>query len=200
MSNEDDEEMVQVTVNVPKSIKETAQDKLEYGGITREVRESLQRVAFGEDLNQRSRLERQAEELREKRAELRDQRRELDAEIESIDNKINGIQETISQLSSKEERYESKLEELEYRLRDPDDEWFHLVPTLRVVERIANEVNKEPEGVIQDVKERNPDIPDYAFEPVPPMHERHDLHNPVWSGVPEEDIDLDVEDREAKYR
>lgn len=187
-----DEETVQVVVNVPKSVKETAQDKLEYGGLTREVREALQRVAFGEDLNQRSRLERQLEELQDEREELRNQRRELDADIEAVDNKINGVQNSLNQLSTEEDRYEAKLEELEYRLRD---EGTRLWPTNGNVARVAKEAGKEPEGVVQDLKERNPDVPDIAFE-----EGKLYSNEPSWNGVDEEDIELDVEDREERYR
>lgn len=190
--SEDDEEMQQVTVTVPVSVHETAKTKLEYGGISREVREALRRVAFGEDMNQRSRLEQQMDELKDEREKLRAERRELDAKIENIDSKINGIQDDISQLSSEEERYESKLEELEYRLRD---DGIRMWPSNRHVERIAKEAQREPEAVIHDLKERNPDVPDYAFE-------QGDLHrqDQQWNGVPEEDIDLPVDEREPRYR
>lgn len=190
--SKDDEEMKQIAVNVPASVHETAKMKLEYGGISREVREALRRVAFGEDMNQRSRLEQQMEELKDEREELRADRRELDAKIANIDSKIDGIQDDISQLSSEEERYESKLEELEYRVRE---DGTRLYPGNGHVERIAKEAKREPEAVVNDLKERNPDIPDYAFE-------QGDLHrqNQRWNGVPEEDIDLPVDEREARYR
>lgn len=188
----DDEETTMITVNVPTSVHETAKQKLEHGGLSREVRESLRRIAFGEDMNQRSRLERQLEELRDEREELRAERRELAAKIENIDSKIDGIQDDISSLSSEEERYESKLEELEYRVRA---EGTRLWPENVHVERVAKEAQREPDAVINDLMERNPDIPEYAFE-------EGDLYRTEnrWDGVPEENIDIDVSERESKYR
>lgn len=192
MMSDDDEETKRITVIVPKAVHETAKKKLKHGGISREVRESLRRVAFGEDMNQRSRLEQQLEELRDERQELRAERREIDAKIENVESKIDGIQDDISQLSSEEERYESKLEELEYRVRE---DGTRLDPNNGHVERVANEAQREPEAVVNDLKERNPDVPDYAFE-------EGDLYgkNKPWNGVPEENIDLAVDDRTAKYR
>lgn len=190
--SDDNEEMKLINVNVPKSVHETAKKKLEYGGISREVREALRRVAFGEDMNQRSRLEQQMEVLRDEREELRAERREIDAKIENIESKIDGIQDDISQLSSEEERYDSKLEELEYRVRE---DGTRLWPENSHVERVAKEAQREPEAVVNDLKKRNPDIPDYAFEKMTPYSD-----DPDWSGVPEEDIDLAVDDRAAKYR
>lgn len=189
---DDDEETKRINVAVPKSVHETAKKKLEYGGITREVRESLRRVAFGEDMNQRSRLEQQMSELQEEREELRAERREIDAKIETIETKISGLQDDVSQLSSEEERYESKLEELEYRVRE---DGTRLWPENTHVERVAKASQREPEAVVHDLKQRNPDVPDYAFE-------EGDLYRTEqsWSGVPDEDINLSVEDREARHR
>lgn len=195
-----DEETVQVIVNVPKTVRDTAKDKLAHGEMSQELRDTLTRIAFGEELGQRSRLEKRLEDLRDRRDELRRERREIDAKIENLDSRIDGVEKKIGQLTSEEERYEAKLESLEYQLRNPDQPWFHLVPSLNVVKNIAAEYGREPEGVIEDVMARNPDIPDYAFEPVPPQEDRDPIHNPTWGGVPEEDIDLDVDDREARYR
>lgn len=188
----DDEEMQQVTAKVPKSVYETAKKKLEYGGFSREIRDSLRRVAFGEDMNQRSRLEQQLTELQDERDELRAERREIDAKIETIETKISGIQNDISQLTTKEERYESKLEELEYRVRE---DGTRLWPENSHVERVAKEAQREPEAVVNDLKERNPDVPDRAFE-------EGDLYqqNRQWNGVPDEDVNLPVGDREQRYR
>lgn len=189
---DDDEEMSRISVDVKKTHHEMAKRKLEYGGITREIREAIRRVAVGEDMNQRSRLERQLEELQEKRDDLRAKRREIEASIETIETKINGVQHDISQLSSKEERYEAKLEELEYDLREGGQRFY---PEHKKIERIAGETQREPEALINDLKERNPDIPDYAFE----EGDRYGK-NERWTGVPEEDIEIDVENREPKYR
>lgn len=188
----DDEETKRINVAVPQSVHETAKKKLEYGGISREVRDTLRRVAFGEDMNQRSRLEHQLTELQDERDELRAERREIDAKIETIETRITGIQNDISQLSTEEERYESKLEELEYRVREDGTRLF---AENTHVERVAKAAEREPEAVVNDLKERNPDIPDYAFE-------EGDLYreNQSWTGVPDEDVHLAVEDREQRYR
>lgn len=187
-----EEEMKVVSAEVPESIHESVKRKLEYGGLTREIRDHLRRIAVGEDMNQRSRLERQLEELQEERDDLRAQRREIEASIETVETKINGVQHDISQLSSQEERYEAKLEELEFDLREGGKRFY---PGYKRIERIAGETQRESEAIIEDLKARNPDIPDFAFE-------EGDLYgnNERWTGVPEEDISLDVDEREAKYR
>lgn len=183
--NSEDEETVRVVANVPKSVKETAKQKLEYGGISREVQETLERIAFGEELTQRSRLERQREELEEKLRQKREKRRELDAEIDNMEQRIGGIDSKLSNITTKEDKFEAKLEELEAKLRH---DGVHLDPTHPAVERAAGTGSVEPEGVIKTLKDRNPDVPSYAFEKA--MHAEDS-----WNGLPESQADLEVDER-----
>ncbi len=182
----DDEESVRVVANVPKSVKETAKEKLEYGGISREIQETLERIAFGEELTQRSRLERQREELQEELQQKRERRRELDADIANIEQRIDGIDSKLNNITTREDKYEAKLEELEAMLRK---DGMHITPDLPAVERAAKTGGVENEGVIQTLKERNPDVPTYAFEKV--MHAAE-----TWTGLPDSQADLPVDERE----
>lgn len=186
-----DDDSVRVTVCVPEEVRDAAKDKLPHGGMSEEVRDLLTRIAFGEEVNQRSRLERQAEELRERRAEKRRERRELDANIENLDDRIETIERKLGELSTREERYEAKLEELEYRLRS---EGTRIFTGHGLVERVASEAGVEPEGVIGDLKERNPDVPDFAFEPA--IHD----HENEWNGLPDDEAETPVDEREEGFR
>lgn len=194
MSNREDRTIA--SAEVDSQAYETAKDRLPYGGISEEIRSLIERIAYGDELGQRSRLEQRLQELRNQRRELEEERREIDARIDNLGSRIQSVESEISQLSAEEERYEAKIEGLEYRLRNPDNGHFHLTTELSSVAEIAKSSGKSPEGVVKDVRERNPDIPDYAFESPPPMHERDPLHNPVWEGVPESEIDTPVEKRE----
>ena len=182
----DDEEMVQVVVNVPKTVKETAKEKLPYGGITNEVRDTLNRIAFGEDLNQRSRLERQREELNDKLVDKREERRELDTDIENLEQRINSIDEKMSNLTTREDKYEAKIESLEHRLRV---EGSRFDPEHPAIIEAAKTGGVEVEGVIQTLKERNPDVPSYAFQ-----DGLYDTE--TWDGLPDSVADLEVSERE----
>lgn len=186
----DEEEMVQISVNVPKSAKETAKQKLDYGGLSREVRDRINEIAFGADLNQRSRLERQREELQGELREARERRREADADIETLEERIAAIDEKLSNLTTREEKYEAKLEELESQLRR---DGVRVDVDQPAVGRAAATGGVEPEGVIKTLKERNPDVPDFAFEDG--LYDQHD-----WRGVDDEQLGKDVDEREEIYR
>jgi len=72
-----DEEMTQVSVLVPETTKEAAKEHLEHGGLTREIRACLTRVANGNKLtedSQPSDKEQLRQQLKAAREELRDYR------------------------------------------------------------------------------------------------------------------------------
>lgn len=168
----DREELARVVADVPKTVKEAAQDKLEYGGLTREVEELLERIAFGEDLGQRSRIERRLEQLDDEMRGLREERRELDAQIENTEQQRKALEQKLSNLTTKEDKFDAKLEELESRLLD---EGTRLDPDHPAVKRAAATGGTEPEGVIEELKERNPEVPGYAFKQA--MHDTFE-----WNG------------------
>ena len=105
----DEEETTRVVADVPTDVKETAKEKLPYGGISQEIQNTLERIAYGEELGQRSRLERRREELQADLREARERRREIDAEIATLEDKINGVDDKMSTLTSREDKYEAKI-------------------------------------------------------------------------------------------
>lgn len=191
MNSPDDEDTVRVNVEVPQSVRDTAKKKLGHGGISKEVRNRLREIAFGPELNQRSRLERQRQDLADELRGLREERRGIDSQIETVENRIDAVDDQLASLSSREEKFEAKVEELESRLRR---DGVRIDPEHPAVVRAAATGGVEPEGVLEELKERNPDVPDFAFE-----DGLHDYEN-QWNGVPEEGLGVPPEDRERRYR
>lgn len=191
MSEADDEEMVRVNVEVPKTVRDTATEKLEYGGLSREIRERLHEIAFGPELTQRSRLERRREDLKDDLREKREARREIETEIETLENRILAVDEKLTSMTAREDKFEAKLEELESQLRE---DGMRVFPGHPAVGRAAATGEVEIEGVIRELKDRNPDVPDFAFV------EGLNDHENDWRGVSEEDLGKSVEDRERRYR
>lgn len=183
----DGEETARVVAEVPKSVKETAKEKLPYGGLSDEIQQTLERIAFGEELSQRSRLERQRDEIKEKLRQKRAERRELNAEIETLEDRIGGLDEKLSSITTREDKYEAKIEELEAMLRI---DGTRLDPDHAAVKRAATTGGVEPEGVVETLKERNPDVPSYAFEDG--LHSRE-----TWNGLPEHTATLPVHERKG---
>lgn len=187
----DDEETVRINVEVPESVRETAKQKLSHGGISREVRDRLHEIAFGPELAQRSRLERQRASTKEELQDKREERREIDADIETLEGRVQALDEKLASITTKEDKYEAKLEELEASLRE---DGMRLDDDNPNVQRAASTGGVEPEGVLETLKERNPDVPAYAF-----TDGLHDRKN-EWNGVEESEIGKKPDEREGRYR
>lgn len=183
--SDNERETVRVVAQVPREVKDAAKEKLPYGGISEEIRDTLERVAFGEDLTKRSRLERRRDDLQDDLREKRAERRELDAEIETLEERIAGVDEKLATITTREDKYEAKLEELEAKLRH---DGTRLDPDHAAVRRAAETGGVEPEGVVATLKQRNPDVPPYAFEDG--LHDRQ-----TWTGLTSDQADLAPEDR-----
>lgn len=186
----DDEEMVPVRAYIKESVHEIAKEKLEHGGISREIRETMNEVAFGEELTQRNRLERQREDVKGSLQNKRAERREIDAEIETLEENVQSIDEKLASITEEEDKYEAKLEEIESQLRCDGIRVWDDMP---MVTRAAATGGVEPNGVIQTLKERNPDVPSYAFKDG--FGDEHD-----WNGVAEQERNLPPQERERKFR
>lgn len=187
MTDDNEEETARVVADVPADVKETAKEKLPFGGISEEIEATLERIAYGEELGQRSRLERRREELQADLRDARGRRRDIDAEIATIEDKLTGVDEKLSSLTSREDKYEAKIEELEAMLRQ---DGTRLDPDHAAVKRAAETGGVEPEGVVETLKERNPDVPTYAFEDG--LHDRH-----TWDGLDPDTATLPVSERQG---
>ncbi|ADJ17266.1 hypothetical protein HacjB3_19618 (plasmid) [Halalkalicoccus jeotgali B3] len=162
--NADPNETSFVGTDVLTVAKDAVKAKRGHGGISEVIRDAINREAFGEQLNRRGQLEARREELVEKRAERREELREvtnrLEGEIDALGDEIDTLDTKLNSLTTREERYEAKLESLEYWLRVKG---MRFDPGNGRLKEVAASAGREPEGVIQDLKLRNPDVPDVAF-------------------------------------
>lgn len=201
-----EEEDVRVTFTVPEGIRDGAKRRLPHGGMSEELRGTLRRIAHGEDMNQRSRLEKQKRDLKKELRDEREKHRDAGANIETLEDRIQGINDELEGLSAKEDRYEAKLENVEYDLRI---DGMRLWSDHPAVTDVAAEVGKTGEGVIKDLKHRNPDVPDHAFKqgnvgtkdytPVDTAKDKYGLKS--MGGDSDGDGEITpLEDREEEYR
>lgn len=149
-----------VNVRVDKDTKELAKQKLDHGGLTEVVEEALARVAHGEETTERQRVQDHLEELRSERAELRSERDSLNDRLDELDRKIARAEERLDSLMEQDGEYDGMLQMLEERLHSgkPVDK------SIAEVKRAAETGGKEPREVISDLQERNPDVPEDAYQ------------------------------------
>ena len=155
MTNKDD--TVRFNVQMPRHLREDAKRKTERGELAEETRDLFRRLAYGHDgTKQNPEVDRVKAELRDARDHLdtlRSKRRRIEADIEDEESRITRLEERLDNLQASEEKFENAVETLEQVLLNGG----RIFP-----ERIDDDLNAG--AVIQELKERNPEIPDYAFE------------------------------------
>ena len=166
----------QINFTVEQNAKDLAKEKLDHGELSTELRETIHRIAYGEEISKRERLHKRLADLREDKDSLRAEKRELEAEIEEVEGKIARIEERLDGMERQEDKYEATLEMLEETLYAGG----RVFEEHGQVMKAAKIGGKEPADVIDELKERNAAIPDHAF--VQKMHTNKD-----WTGVTREE-------------
>jgi chromosome segregation ATPase len=162
----------QVNFEVEANAKELAKEKLDHGELSRELRETIHRVAYGEEISKRERMHKQLADLREEKDRKRAEVRELQAEIEEIEGKIARVEERLDGMERREDKYEATLELLEETLYSGG----RVFEEHGQVMKAAKIGGTEPEEVIEELQERNPAIPAHAF-----LQQLHT--NKEWHGL-----------------
>ena len=156
MSGDKDDD-VRITVQMRRQLREDAKRNTERGELSEEVRDLYRRIAYGTDgTSENSELQKAQAELddvRDRIDELRKERRKIDAEIESQESRAARLEERISNLEQRDDKFDTVVETLETMLWDGS----RIFP-----ERVDDAVDAT--AVIEELKERNPDVPEYAFQ------------------------------------
>jgi chromosome segregation ATPase len=162
----------QINFKVEANAKELAKEKLDHGELSTELRETIHRIAYGEEISKREQLHKRLADLRDEKDSKRAQIRELQAEVEEIESKIARKEERLDNMERREDKYEATLEMLEETLYAGG----RVFEDHGQVMKAAKIGGKETGDVIDELKERNPSIPDHAF--VQKMHT-----SKTWDGV-----------------
>jgi len=144
---------------VDKQALEDAKESCEHGELSEELRRTVQRLAYGGETTKRERVKDELEELREKKREVIVEKQQLQSKEQELERKIQRKEQELDGLQDTEAEYTGMLETIEADLHDGARVWG----TMPKVEKAAHRADKTTAEVIQDLQERNPDIPDKAF-------------------------------------
>jgi len=154
------DDRAQIHVKVSREAKELAKQKLKHGELSQLFRDELRRVAYGDEVSKRERLQRNLEEIREEKDSLRAEKREIEGEIERVETEIARVEERMDGLERKEDRFDAQIEMLEEALA----EGMRLDPKNPKVITAAKTGGVETDEVIGELRDRHPNIPDQAFK------------------------------------
>jgi predicted nucleic acid-binding Zn-ribbon protein len=95
-TDSDDVEKVQLNIRVDKPAKEGAKEKLPHGGLTREINEYLNDIAFGN--GRIADVQSDLQDLRDERRQKRAERDYLNEQLEDLDIRIERLEEELQEL------------------------------------------------------------------------------------------------------
>lgn len=162
----------QINFTVEQNAKDLAKEKLDYGELSTELRQTIHRIAYGEEISKRERLHKRLAELRDEKDSKRAEVREIQAEIEELEGEIARIEERLDGMERREDKYEATLEMLEQTLYAGG----RVFEDHGQVMKAAKIGGVETSDVIDELRDRNPSIPDHAF--VQKMHSDKE-----WTGA-----------------
>lgn len=158
-----------VTFRCEEPTVETAKQKLDHGEMSERLRETLEAIAHGADVAEQSRLKDRLRDLREEKREKESEIRALQNDRDEIDRNIERIEQRLDELLDQQGEYDGALAMLESELHEGGYVW----PAKPSVREAAQVGQTTPENVIQDLKERNSEVPECAFSE-PTVHGPND--------------------------
>jgi len=178
---------------IPADVYDLMDKRLDYGEKSEILRTVAEQIAYGGGWDDRTAVDVQIEHTKARLAEKRDERREIDKQIEELENDLEELQREREHTQSREERLQASLVGIESDLRAGK----RISTDAAAVHGIAREFNLEPEGVIDRLKSRNPDVPDEAFQSPSAVN---GLQGRSWDGIDLRKRDLPPAEREEVYR
>lgn len=161
LDEDDDEELVQVSHLVPKSVREDAQENSGHGDLSDAVRMAYRTIAYGDDYQNTTRLKQRLERAKNEYRRLVEEKEAIEAEMHDCEERIRSLREQLDEAQKADERYEQLLEELEEKLYAGS----HVFPNHGDVIEAAEIGSVSEQEVIDELRERNPEIPEDAFVP-----------------------------------
>ena len=149
------------TFLVDEATLEQAKDGLDRGELSKELRATVERLAYGADVAQETRLTDQLRTLRENRREKRQERDNIETELEELNRKIERVEQRLDNLREQEGQYDGVLAMLEEDLHSG----VRILGGSDKIKRAAELGDCSVDEVIEDLKERNPEVPEKAFRP-----------------------------------
>lgn len=156
------------TVN--SDIHELAINRTEHGELAKMHRMVEYEAAFGETRTEYEQLKAEKEELEDEKDDVDARMRELRSRRESIERRLIRIDNRLENMDSIEDKIESKFESLETLVCSG----MHLDKNHPLVEEAAQVADIHEEDVLDRLKDRLPNVPEYAFKPK--MHAPKNWH------------------------
>lgn len=184
----DGDDTTTMGAQVPVETAEVAKEKLEYGEWSEYARELAEVIAFGDGFNERTPYDVVIAKKKDELDHAREMRAEWESEVQSLTEEIENLKQEREEYKTTEDQFEGALWQLEQDFRA--GEIGHLDETQPKIKNLAERFDKTPESLMETLRQRNPDVPQYAFKPLQAVREK------FW-GLPDDDVATPVGNRES---
>jgi len=149
----------QVGFTVDEATWHSAMDRLEWGEMSERLRDTVVEIAYGADISKRQKVQRRLDEVRDRRDELQSRIDNLRVDLQRRNTQVAELERTLATLNDVEGEYSGALQVIE----DIITAGARVDPEHVQVKRAAALKKVQPQEVIKDLQERNPDLPPEAF-------------------------------------
>lgn len=156
----EDGDTAQVNHLVPSDIKERATENAEHGELSEAVRDVYRMYATTGGAETLAQLEIKLRKTRRERDRLEDKLEAIQEELGEVREREEEIQEEIREYEQETTEYERLIAELEALLHDGQS----VFPSHGKVKTAASVSGVPVTDVIEDLKDRNPELPGTRFE------------------------------------
>lgn len=158
---DDESKMVQVSHLVPEDLREDAKENSGHGDLSDAVRQAYRIIAYGDDYEDTFRLQQRLERARNEYERLVEDKEQIEREMRDVSSRIDSLDRKLEESKEAEAAFEDELSHLEAAVRSGE----HIFPSHGKVQNAAEIGSVEPKDVVDQLKNRNPEIPDDAFKP-----------------------------------
>ena len=158
-----------VNFTVEEQEKEMLDQIFAHGELSETFRDVVGRIIETEGYTRQTVYDARIEQKKNELAGKREKRERLEREIDELADDIGELRNQRSNILSKEDEYRGGLKTLEHDLRRPrggrnDNSWVGAVwATHPRIQALSEQFDKTPQTVMDDLRERNPDVPERAF-------------------------------------
>lgn len=181
-----DPETKRIRAEVPAEDKEMLDEILEHGELTELLREVVGAVVEGDGYDRRTVYDARLKQVKRNIRDTRDRIDQLHRELERLENTRDRLQNERESVLTREEEWEAAFGEIERTFRAGD--LGHVDNDHPRIEDLAKRFGRSAEDVHEELRERNPDVPDHAFKPAYRTTDR-------FPGLPESQVGTPAEER-----
>lgn len=183
-----DEDMKTMGAQVPSDTAQVVKQKLEYGEWSEYARRLAEVIAHGDADDERTPFDVAIEKKRQDLADARDERDKWQGRVDDYEREIERLKREREEYKTTQDRFEGAVWQLEQNFRA--GEIGHLYASHTKIKNLGEQFDRDPDTLMDLLRERNPDVPDHAFKQLAYATDK-------FTGLPSDVVGTPVEEREA---